>query len=409
MGLLQGGFIPDLILYLSYFFKGTELPFRLAILWTATRLSSVVAPLLAYGVLRLRGHNGYEGWRWLFLTEGLLNFVIACWSMFSMAPSPTQTKAWWRPQGWFTEQEEKVLVNRILRDDPSKGGMHNRQALTPKFLWESLCDYDLWPLYFLGLTFLLPAMPPNQYLTLTLRELGFDTLTVSLLTIPAQVGTTLNVSINHRFPEFFLNCILMRVDALHHVDLRQGQTKSTDGHHNANMVPPLHYLTCNSTRGHKQVGDVCPCHGVTILPESTSSPDSMGLPQLQLCSNTGAFGLSIQHLRLVAVHHWLEHLQRRRSTRIPSWKPGPHWHRLHEYSAVFIDQGVLYVEKQAKGQGVGRHDDRREVAVLGEYIRPRQQAPRLPFCFLRQLLSKYSGLSTRAGAHSHPKAPRHLK
>jgi MFS family permease len=194
MGLLQGGFIPDLILYLSYYFTGIELPFRLAILWTATRLSGVVAPLLAYGVLRLRGHNGYEGWRWLFLTEGLLNIIIACWSIFMMAPSPTQTKAWWRPKGWFTEHEEKILVNRILRDDPSKGGMHNRQALTPKLFWESLCDYDLWPLYLLGLTFLLPAMPPNQYLTLTLRELGFDTLTVSLLTIPAQVGTTLNVS-----------------------------------------------------------------------------------------------------------------------------------------------------------------------------------------------------------------------
>ncbi|SPO03593.1 related to MFS transporter [Cephalotrichum gorgonifer] len=193
IGLLQGGFIPDLVLYLSYFFKGTELPFRLAILWTATRLSGVVAPLLAFGVLRLRGHNGLAGWRWLFLTEGLLNIVIASWSIFMMAPSPTQTKAWWRPKGWFTEEEEKVLVNRILRDDPSKGTMHNRQALTPKLLWESLCDYDIWPLYLLGLTFLIPASPPSQYLTLTLRQLGFGTLTVSLLTIPAQVGTTINM------------------------------------------------------------------------------------------------------------------------------------------------------------------------------------------------------------------------
>ncbi|RSL74053.1 hypothetical protein CEP51_011677 [Fusarium floridanum] len=193
MGLLQGGFIPDLVLYLSYFFKATELPIRMAILWTATRLSSVVAPLLAYGVLRLRGVHGYAGWRWLFLTEGLLNFVIGFWSIFMMVPSVTQTKRPWRKDGWFNEREEKILVNRILRDDPSKGDMHNRQPITFKLFWDSLCDFDLWPMYFLGLTFVLPAMPPAQYLTLTLRQIGFDTLNTNLLTIPAQLGTTINM------------------------------------------------------------------------------------------------------------------------------------------------------------------------------------------------------------------------
>lgn len=110
-----------------------------------------------------------------------------------MAPSPTQTKAWWRPNGWFSETEEKILVNRILRDDPSKGDMHNRQAITPLMLWKSLTDYHLWPIYLVGLTWSIPVGPPTQYLTLTLRGMGFDTFNSNLLSIPASVGQCLNV------------------------------------------------------------------------------------------------------------------------------------------------------------------------------------------------------------------------
>lgn len=89
-------------------------------------------------------------------------------------------------------------MNRILRDDPSKGDMHNRQAITPKMLWKSMSDYHLWPVYAVGLTFGIPAGPPDQYLTLTLRQLGFDTFESNLLSIPAQVATTINVSTQNR-------------------------------------------------------------------------------------------------------------------------------------------------------------------------------------------------------------------
>ncbi|TFK28547.1 allantoate permease [Coprinopsis marcescibilis] len=195
LGFMQGGFIPDLILYLSYFYTKNELPIRLSIFWMSMHVCSILASFLAFGVLRMRGILGKEGWRWLFLIEGLITLLIGIATFFKMPPGPTQTKTWFRPKGWFTERQEIIAVTRVIRDDPSKGDMHNREALTPKLLWKALCDFDLWPLYIIGLLFGIPATPPAQYLTLSLRGLGFGTFQTNLLTIPSTVATIVTMYI----------------------------------------------------------------------------------------------------------------------------------------------------------------------------------------------------------------------
>ncbi|KZP25723.1 allantoate permease [Athelia psychrophila] len=191
LGFFQGGYIPDLILYLSYFYTKNELPFRLALFWISSNICSILASFLAFGVLRLRGHAGKAGWQWLFLIEGLITLVIGLATFFKMPASPTQTKTWYRPKGWFTAREETIIVSRVLRDDPSKGDMHNREGLSLKRIWTAMCDYDLWPVYILGLMFGIPNTPPTTYLTLSLRNLGqsirFNTFQTNLLTIPSTV------------------------------------------------------------------------------------------------------------------------------------------------------------------------------------------------------------------------------
>ncbi|GAB1318572.1 Phthalate transporter [Madurella fahalii] len=189
LGVLQGGFIPDVILYLSYFYQHHELTVRLGFFWTAMSIADICSSLLAYGILHMRGVQGHSGWRWLFLIEGLLTLVIGIFAFLLMPAGPCQTASWFRGKdGWFTEREEKIMVNRVLREDPSKSDMHNRQPITLKLLWQSLKDFDLWPLYILGLTFQIPMIPPAQYLTLSLRGLGFDTFQTNLLIMPYTVA-----------------------------------------------------------------------------------------------------------------------------------------------------------------------------------------------------------------------------
>ncbi|PSK35200.1 hypothetical protein C7M61_004865 [Candidozyma pseudohaemuli] len=187
IGLFQGGFIPDMILWLSYFYKSGELPIRLWGFWTALAATQTITSVLAYFILRMRGVAGLTGWQWLFIIEGSITLLIGIWSFYLMVPSVVQTKNKLHPKGWFTDREEKIVVNRILRDDPLKGGMNNRQALALKAILGSLMDWNLWPIFIIGILAYIPMLTVQPYMVLSMRELGFSTLDVNLLTIPLHV------------------------------------------------------------------------------------------------------------------------------------------------------------------------------------------------------------------------------
>lgn len=187
LGLLEGGFIPDLVLWLSYFYTSKELPFRLSLFWGSQTMTSILTSLLAFGLLRIHTSSIPHGWRWLFIIEGIMTLLIGLASFFKMPASPSQTKTWFRKDGWFTEREEKIVVNRVLRDDPYKGDLHNREGLSPKLIWNAFADYRLWPIYAAGLFSQIATNAVGFYMTLNLRGLGFSTFNTNLLTIPANV------------------------------------------------------------------------------------------------------------------------------------------------------------------------------------------------------------------------------
>ncbi|KAE8328447.1 major facilitator superfamily domain-containing protein [Aspergillus sergii] len=168
LGLLMGGFIPDIVLWLSYFYVSIQLA------------------LILY----------------CFLIEGLITAIIGVLSWGLMPPGPCQTKSWFRGKdGWFNEREELILVNRLLRDDPSKGDMNNRQAVGPVALIKCLKDFDLWPLYLLGLLIYIPPQPHANYLSYILRRLGFSTFHANLLAIPSQFMFAVNLLIITRISD----------------------------------------------------------------------------------------------------------------------------------------------------------------------------------------------------------------
>lgn len=69
-----------------------------------------------------------------FLIEGLITLTVGIGSFFLMPASAVQTKTWFRPNGWFNDREVAIVVNRVLRDDPSKGESPHLGAVRSHFI-----------------------------------------------------------------------------------------------------------------------------------------------------------------------------------------------------------------------------------------------------------------------------------
>lgn len=200
LGVAQGGFIADAVQYISYFYTRDQMAVRLTIFWAVVSLSSIISNFMSIGFLLIHMH-GKESWRWLFLYEGIITFTIGVTSFFFMVPGPTQTKTKVSPNGYFTEKEEKIISNRLIRDDPSKSDMHNREAVSFKQFLQALLDYDIWPLLVLSLTYHIQPFPVSSYLNIILKQMGFSRNKIIFLNVPIDFATALSMLLLSFFSE----------------------------------------------------------------------------------------------------------------------------------------------------------------------------------------------------------------
>ncbi|WVR08625.1 hypothetical protein IAU60_005680 [Kwoniella sp. DSM 27419] len=110
LGVLEAGFAPGVAFYLSSWYKRYELASRFSIYYTATAVSGAFSGLLA-GVItqHLDGARGLEGWRWLFIIEGVGSSFVGLFTWFIMPDWPSTTK--------FLSNEERILaVQRLAYD-----------------------------------------------------------------------------------------------------------------------------------------------------------------------------------------------------------------------------------------------------------------------------------------------------
>jgi hypothetical protein len=125
LGVAEGGLLPGMVrlcsfthtpvytsltafkvLYLSHFYRRSELALRIGIFYTAASLSGAFGGLLARGLNAIGPAGGLEGWRWIFIVEGLLTVFVGVLSALFL-PNSIETA------GFLTPSEKDLARHRL--------------------------------------------------------------------------------------------------------------------------------------------------------------------------------------------------------------------------------------------------------------------------------------------------------
>jgi len=108
-GLVNGGLLPGLLLYLSSFYTRAQLQWRIALFYSAGCLATGLSGSFSYAIAHLDGALGRAGWAWVFLIEGILTIVGGSLGFFLFVSSSDEAP-------FLTVDEKQALSERLHSD-----------------------------------------------------------------------------------------------------------------------------------------------------------------------------------------------------------------------------------------------------------------------------------------------------
>ncbi|MBV8260104.1 MAG: MFS transporter [Paraburkholderia sp.] len=167
LGLCEAGFFPGIILYLTYWYPAHRRGRMTTWFMTAIALSGVIGgPVSGWILKAFDGANGWQGWQWLFLLEGLPSVIVGVLVFFVLDDRIGNAK-------WLTEEERALLERNIAAEDATKEDPPLMTVLTSARVLVMSLTYFSFVMGLYGVSFWLPTI---------IKATGVkDALTIGLL------------------------------------------------------------------------------------------------------------------------------------------------------------------------------------------------------------------------------------
>lgn len=112
VGITEAGFLPGVLLYLTFWFPSAYRARANALFMIAMPFTAGFGSAISGLILTLDGHWGLQGWQWLFLLEGMPSVLMGFVVFSYLNDKPHQA-------GWLDAQEKQDLHDALAADRPS--------------------------------------------------------------------------------------------------------------------------------------------------------------------------------------------------------------------------------------------------------------------------------------------------
>jgi len=184
LGIMEAGFFPGVILFLTYWIPARHLSRARGYFYMGIAIAGILGNPLSGALLELDGVFGLRGIQWMFLVEGLLAVGVGIWSYFYLTDKPKDAE-------WLPGDERQALVETVDAEDTAKAEGEGPQkvmaALGNWRVWYFALIYFCIQIAVYGVTFFLPT----QVTAITGQKLGFQ---ASLVTAIPWVFALLGVA-----------------------------------------------------------------------------------------------------------------------------------------------------------------------------------------------------------------------
>ncbi|PGH11013.1 hypothetical protein AJ80_07289 [Polytolypa hystricis UAMH7299] len=215
LGIFEAGFYPGCVFLLSCWYMRFEVQKRFSAFYLMALLASGFSSILAYGLMQMKGLANLNGWRWIFIIEGVLTCVLGLILYIAIVDFPDKATI---PHAitrkpFLSESEAAIALARIQKDR----GDAAAEKLTASGVINHLKDWKGWEFGWLYLLNNTVTYSFGFFLPIILRnEMGFSLAMSQVLTFPPYVFAAVWMSIiaylgdryQTRGPLIIFNCVI---------------------------------------------------------------------------------------------------------------------------------------------------------------------------------------------------------
>ncbi|KAL2857209.1 major facilitator superfamily domain-containing protein [Aspergillus pseudoustus] len=204
LGLFEAGVFPGCMYILAMYYPRFELQWRFGMFFPSSTLAGAFGGLLAYAIVKMDGLGGLDGWRWIFVIEGVVTAAYGICVKWLVPDWPERAK--------FLTNDERTLQKAKMTQDDGEASM---DRLTPAARKRIFLDWKIYLGCIMYIGTINTTYAVSFFVPTIIAQLGFTASDAQLLTIPLYaVAVCIQLAFTYMADRFRNRCFFVLVSML---------------------------------------------------------------------------------------------------------------------------------------------------------------------------------------------------